>query len=96
MKLNCIMVRQMQCLIALNSDWCLLLLVKKASFNGICPWSKRSYVHNSTAHNSSIYNDHGVFLGKAEARPTYNRKVSVLILMLFVFFNLTLSAHSIF
>jgi hypothetical protein len=49
----------------------------KASFNGICAWSKCSYVYNSKAHNSSIYNDHGVFLGKAEAHPTYNRQVNV-------------------
>ena len=49
----------------------------KASFNGICAWSKCSYVYNSKAHNSSIYNDNGVFLGKAETHPTYNWQVNV-------------------
>lgn len=49
----------------------------KASFNGICAWSKCSYVYNSKANNSSIYNDNGVFLGKAETHPTYNRQVNL-------------------
>jgi hypothetical protein len=50
----------------------------KASFNGTCAWSKCSYVHSSKAHNSSIYNDNGAFLGKAEAHPTYNQQMKCL------------------
>ncbi len=58
-------------------SWVMFSIMVKVSFNGICAWSQCSDVYNTEAHNSSLYNDNGVFLGKTEAYATYNRQVHV-------------------
>ena len=38
----------------------------KASYNGVCPWGKCSHVYHPKADNSGIYNDNGVYSGRAK------------------------------
>ncbi|KAG6772814.1 hypothetical protein POTOM_024237 [Populus tomentosa] len=42
------------------------LLYMVSSYNGVCPWGKCSHVYHPKADNSGIYNDNGVYSGRAK------------------------------